>query len=324
MMLPVFATKAINVVTRFGIKYGPKIMATAGPVMVVSGTVLACRATLKADAVFAEHEQMIEHIEVVKELSDNTTKDYTDNDVLADKAKAYGITAFKLAKLYAPAVVLQAGGLGCMYAAYGTMANRYSAAMAALSALDNSAQAEETPKYAELPFDEGELPASEETEENVAQPKVIIDPSSLDDPFFFVFNGENENWLGDTGYVLNENFIRGHINAFNLDLASGHRDYVFMNDILEDLGIEPTAIGHFYGWKHDVGEVIDVEITPFIYQYTREDASQFPLMVPVTMEEIREYELDSETDGYGFGLTFKSPLGVNQQPRLIYNDVFGV
>jgi hypothetical protein len=298
-------------------------MATAGPVMVVSGTVLACRATLKADAVLAEHEEMLEHIEIVKELSDKTDKDYTENDVLADKAKAYGITAFKLAKLYAPAVMLQAGGLGCMYAAYGVMASRYSTAMAALSALESSTQHNDAPKYAELPFDEGTLPSDKKAENSPEQPKIVIDPSSLEDPFFFVFDGTNENWLGDTGYVLNESFIRGHINAFNLDLTSGHKDHIFLNDILMDLGLEPTAIGHFYGWKNDVGEAIDVEITPFIYQYTREDASQFPLMIPVTMEQIREYELDSETDGYGFGLTFKSPLGVNEQPRLIYNDVFG-
>lgn len=326
--MPTFAIKAGNYICKFAIKHGPKIMAGAGAVSVVGGTVLACQATLKADAIIEQHHAQMEKIKYAQSISD----EYTKQDMIKDKTQVYISTAIKFAKLYGPAIALEISGIACMLGAFGIMSKRFSTAMTALTTLDQQFQdyrkrVEQTdildhmaePNRSEV--DHVELPWDEE--DSKEEKTMIIDPNKETDPFVFYYDSNTPGWYDGAGWVLNSNRIMETIKHMQLDIASGAKSYYFLNDVLKRLEIPETKIGHFYGWTNKPGDNIDVEVTPYIYQYTGEDAKQFPLMIPVTLKEIRQYELDDVTDGYGFEIRFKSAAGVGGQPRMIAEEVFG-
>lgn len=151
-------------------KNSPEIMLAVGVVGVVASTVMACKATLKVDAVLKgakedidkihkgkkiaeeasnkKHEELskhpdkptdIEEIRTVRLIKEKYEKyNYPETDYRRDLAVAYLQTGVDFVKLYGPAVVLGVASIGCIVGSHGIMKRRNIALMAAYKAVEQS------------------------------------------------------------------------------------------------------------------------------------------------------------------------------------------
>lgn len=100
-------------VTRTASKYGyklkkasPTIMIFGAAIVGVAATVSACKATVKAQDILEDHNEMVKAIHETKEKVDSgemILKEgaaYTENDYKKDLTTAYVQTGLKLAKIY--------------------------------------------------------------------------------------------------------------------------------------------------------------------------------------------------------------------------------
>ena len=116
-------------------KYSPEILIGVGIVGVVSSTVMACKATLKAGEIIEEAKTRVGTIHEVAENPDFEGK-YTENDKKKDLTITYVQAAAKFAKLYGPAVVVGGLSIGCIVTSHSMMRKRNIALGAAYAALD--------------------------------------------------------------------------------------------------------------------------------------------------------------------------------------------
>jgi hypothetical protein len=58
-------------------------------------------------------------------------------------------------------------------------------------------------------------------------------------------------------------YIRASETYFNEKLRAV--GYVFLNEVLEHLGIAPTMVGQLVGWRKDAGDFITIKIVSTIY-----------------------------------------------------------
>ena len=94
-------------------KHAPEIMLVAGTVGVVTGAVMACKATLKVNDILDEAK---ENVEKIHEVADDPkyAEQYTEEDKKKDIAIVYTRTGLNFAKIYGPAVILGVASLACI------------------------------------------------------------------------------------------------------------------------------------------------------------------------------------------------------------------
>lgn len=239
-------------------KHSPEILIAVGAVSIVTGTVQACKATLKMQDVL---ETTSDNLEKIHGLEDGTLKvkegeTYTEEDARKDKTTVYIQTAVKAVKLYGPSIVLIGGGLGCMIGSHIIMRRRYGAAVAAYSAVTtafNEYKARVKERFGEQTQYELEHGVKAEevetTDENGNKKKetVYVTDKMIKHPYSVIFDESNPNWERDSGYNLI--FIKNAEDAANRKLRK--KGYLFLNDVYDMLGISNTYIGQFAGWIWD-------------------------------------------------------------------------
>ena len=138
-------TELMNKVTRklykvkFGLKkHSPEILVGAGVVGVVATTVLACKATLKVNAVTEEAKTNLKKIEVAGEKGVTEAGEvYTKEDAEKETKIVYIQTGVKLAKLYALPVGLGAVSIAAILGGHNILRKRNIAISTAYAALFN-------------------------------------------------------------------------------------------------------------------------------------------------------------------------------------------
>ena len=239
-------------------KHSPEILIAVGAVSIVTGTIQACKATLKMQDVL---ETTSDNLEKIHGLEDGTLKvkegeTYTEEDARKDKTTVYIQTAAKAVKLYGPSIVLIGGGLGCMIGSHIIMRRRYGAAVAAYSAVTtafNEYKARVKERFGEQTQYELEHGVKaeevENTDENGNKKKetVYVTEKMIKHPYSVIFDESNPNWERDSGYNLI--FIKNAEDAANRKLR--RKGYLFLNDVYDMLGISNTYIGQFAGWVWD-------------------------------------------------------------------------
>lgn len=239
-------------------KHSPEILIAVGAVSIVTGSVQACKATLKMQDVL---ETTSDNLEKIHGLEDGTLKvkegeTYTEEDARKDKTTVYIQTAVKAAKLYAPAVILIGGGLGCMIGSHIIMRRRYGAAVAAYSAVTtafNEYKARVKERFGEQTQYELEHGVKAEEVEtidengNKKKETVYVTDKIIKHPYSVIFDESNPNWERDSGYNLI--FIKNAEDAATRKLR--RKGYLFLNDVYDMLGIPNTYIGQFAGWVWD-------------------------------------------------------------------------
>lgn len=347
--IPVPVMKLANKAGGWLIKNGPKIMSVAGGAMAVGGAVMACKATLKVDAVLDAHKEQMARIEAAKAISDeNGDNEFTEKDVKKAKFETYVHTGVEIVKLYGPAVCVGMSGVGLMQGAYHVMENRHSTALAALTAMDqaynelaakyqDAAQIDINDIEHQLPVEkkEREIPLSKADEGEIDEPDKLITEDYIpvelfdvleNDPYTIVYDSRNEDWYDGGCFVLNANQLESIFNLFERDRVGYQRPVVWVNDIRRAFKKEEKSTGWSHGWTSEPGDVIEYDVYPFVYDKID---GMIVGMSSIPGEnnrdriaQLKAIEFTEGPDDYCIVVRLRGN-SVNGTPRYIRNEVYG-
>lgn len=255
----------VNDVKFFVKKNGPELMAVGGAIAAVGAIVFAIKGTLKVNTILEEHKETIEKIHEVRD-DESLDDEYTDEDYKKDLTAAHIQTGFKLAKNYAPTILL--GGVSvfltlgatnilhkrnaALGAAYATIATTFSEYRNRVSErFGNDVEDEIYHNYITKEIEETIV--DDKGKEKKVKTK-IKEYQGKPGLYSFVFDDSNIYWRiwgGDSGddreRILWQ--LRSIERWANTLLAS--KRMVFLNEVLEALGLEKTQEGQCVGWIYD-------------------------------------------------------------------------
>lgn len=225
-------------------KHSPEILFVGGILGVVGGTVLACRATLKLHETLDEVEEDINAVKAMKKDMDEGegTKTYTPQNYRKDVAYVYTKAGIKFVKLYGPAILVEGLGLAALTGSHVTL-NKRNAGLTAAYATLSAAFSEYREKVAREmgPETEERLHHGIELDQHGEETKPERDRTA---PYVFIYDRMNPNWQNDPD--LTKIFIECQQHWANQQLRA--RGHVFLNEVLDALGIDRTKAGSVTGW----------------------------------------------------------------------------
>lgn len=238
-------------------EHSPKILFGVGVVGMVASTALACHATLKLEKTLDEIEYTKNKHRSAKsrvdrgEAEEDTT--YPDSEYKQDLARVsiYGIA--KIARLYAPAVVVGGVSIACLTKSHNLLQERNAALIAAYSAVDTAFRnyrEKVIEKYGEeedrkLAYESEEVEiVDDETGEVVTTTRAVSADGSAYTRFFDEYS--SEMWSRDPD--INLMVLRNVQNRMNDRLHL--RGHVFLNEVLDALGMKHSKAGSVVGWRY--------------------------------------------------------------------------
>lgn len=250
-------------------KHSPEILVGAGIVGVVGSAVMACKATTKLDEVLTEPKEKIEKIHELMEKPDMVPegKEYTEEDGKKDLTIMYTQTAVKVAKLYAPAVILGTVSIAAILGGHHILRKRNLALAAAYATIDKGfkeyrgrvierfgEELDKELKYNIKAKEIEETVVNEDGSETTVKKTVnVADPNAISDYARFFDDGCN-GWTKDPEFNLM--FLKDQQRYAN-DLLKT-RGHLFLNEVYDMLGIPRCEAGQIVGWiydeKHPVGD----------------------------------------------------------------------
>jgi len=234
-------------------KRSPEILTGLGIIGVIGGTVLACVATTKLEKTMEKHKA---EIEAVHEKEQELTKE----DYRKEVTKAYARMTLDLAKLYGPAVLVEASSIGCLIGSHGIMQKR-NASLAAYAATMSNAYETLRKRVAdrfgedvekELKYDIHTEEVDEEyvdgkgktkTRKTTVQTMSDSEPS----PYSRFYDNGCDGWSKDTGANLQTLMTKQAYLNDRLRI----RGYLFLNEVYEYLGMPIIQEGQYLGWFYD-------------------------------------------------------------------------
>ena len=242
-------------------KHSPDIFMVAGIIGTIGSTVLACKATLKVDEVISEKKEKMKAIEDCKKDSEI---EYTEKDANKDTTIVYSQTAFKLIKLYAPAVGLGVLSLTALISSHNILKKRNMAIAAAYAVVDKGFK-----NYRENVVDRFGEVVDRELRYNIKQKEIeskikdkngkektkkeVVDViegdplSNISEYARFFDECTSDQHKKDPEYNLM--FLRRQQDYANEKLKAD--GYLFLNDVYSMLGIPKTKAGQVVGWIYD-------------------------------------------------------------------------
>lgn len=253
-------------------KHSPEILMVAGVAGVVVSAVMACKATLKVEAVMDETKEKMNKIHEAEENgATEAGEDYFKEDAKKDTAIVYAQTGLKLAKIYAPAVAIGALSITSILASNNILRKRNVALAAAYATVDKSFKeyrnrviekfGQEVDRELRYNIKAEKVTATEVDEETGKEKKVkknafVVNPSDVSGyaRFFEKYTVDedgntilNPHWESNNEY--NIMFIKAQENYANDLLRAKKR--LFLNDVYEMLGLPRTKAGQVVGWVYD-------------------------------------------------------------------------
>lgn len=240
-------------------KHSPEILVVAGVVGTVTSAVMACKATTKLSEVLEEGKENIDTIHGYVETEGYSEK-YTEEDEKKDLTIVYAQTAVKVAKLYAPAVVLGTLSITAMLASNNILRKRNLALAAAYTAVDKSfkeyrgrvverfgEELDRELKYNIKAKEVEETVVNEDgTETTVKKTINVANPSEYSEYAKF-FDCGCIGWDKDPEYNLLQLKAQQDY-ANDLLRTKGH---LYLNEVYDMLGIPRTRAGQVVGWIYD-------------------------------------------------------------------------
>lgn len=237
-------------------KHSPELLIAAGVVGTVVSTVLACKATTKLSTILDESKSNIETIhkcENDKEMEER----YSQEDAKKDLAIVYIQTGVKIAKLYAPAVVLGTISIAGIVASNNILRKRNVALAAAYATVDKSFK-----EYRSRVVERFGDDVDKELRYNIKAKKIeemIKDPESgkekkskttvnvaaptVDDYARF-FDKTCRHYEENMNYNLM--LLRSQQQLANDKLVAD--GFLFLSDVYDMLGITRTKMSQSVGW----------------------------------------------------------------------------
>lgn len=246
-------------------KHSPELLVGAGVVGVVASGVLACKATLKVNAVVEEAKTNLNKIEVAGEKGvTEAGETYTEEDVKNETKIVYIQTGVKLAKLYAVPVGLGVASIAAILGGHNILRKRNIALAASYTALINDykgyrsrvverfgEQLDKELKYNLKTKEVEETVLNEDGTETKVKKEVQVMDSGYDpnmySPFARFFDDGCTGWDPNPEYSLM--FLNQQQNYANDRLK--RQGYLFLNDVYDMLGIPKCKEGQTHGWVYD-------------------------------------------------------------------------
>lgn len=250
-------------------KHSPEILVVTGVVGTVVGAVMACKATTKLHAVLDDTKEKIdmyhqgaEDGQVQSVVNDElVVVEYTKEDCSRDITIAYAQTGLKIAKLYAPAVAIGALSITSILAGHNILRKRNLALAAAYTAVDTGfkeyrgrvikrfgEQLDRELKYDIKTQEVEETVVDEKGKEKTVKKTVeVANPVAARSPYTFCFDETATGWVRDA--ETNKFFLMRQQDYANEKLKA--RGYLFLNEVLDMVGIQRCRAGQTVGWIYD-------------------------------------------------------------------------
>ena len=238
-------------------KISPELALGAGIVCGIGAVVVGVMQAKKVETAIAETQKELDDIQKAEETSENST------DVKKLSWKAYNKMVWKVAKALAPAIGLEVASIACFLLSHGVLKKRYLNTTAAYAALNEAfrgyrgrvkeAMGEEAEKVLMAGGKVEKGIQVEDDEGNVAKKtgNNLVIQEHKNSPYEFDFNRHTaQMWSPDPDY--SEVFLRNQQNYFN-DLLQA-RGHVFLNEVLDALGMKRTPAGAVCGWVKGAGD----------------------------------------------------------------------
>ena len=229
-------------------KHAPTILTAAGTAGFIGTTILASKATLKVEETVAEEAALLVKVHEAHEAGK-----LEDKDALHDKAILYTRMTTKLAKLYAPALILGAASIISLATGHGIMLKRNASLAAAYAAVDQAFKTYK--KKVESKFGkEAVLDALIATpQEDLTKDEMTLEAVTAVDgvsPYGVIFDEDNVNWSAD------EDLAKLHLDCqqqYANDILQT-RGHIFLNEVYKMLGFPHTPAGAVTGWVKGQGD----------------------------------------------------------------------
>jgi len=266
-------------------KHSPEILVIAGVIGVVGSAVMACVATTKVDEILESTKEKVDRIHEGVDKGQIKGHEYTAEDSKKDLTIVYVQTGLKFIKLYSPAFIIGALSITGILVSNNILRERNIALAAAFATVNDSFKGyrkrvaerfgDEIERELKLGIKEIE---SEETtiDENGNEKtkkttsKVVSRPKYSD--FAKVFDETNPNYKKSAEYNLV--FIKQVENWANDKLRATGR--LFLNEVYDALGFEPTKAGQVVGWVYDPESRTSDSYVDFgLYNLNNEKARDF-------------------------------------------------
>ena len=233
-------------------KSSPVICLSIGIAGTIAGTIMACRATKKAEPEIEKFKQNLDKVRSKK--SELTSKQYGK-----DLTMAYVRGIGSIGKLYLPAVAVEAASLGFIIGAHNIQNTRIAGLSAGYTAVSNAYNKLQKKLREENPeLEEKLIYGVENKKMTVSAPDgkgkmknrvvngKVINPDDLISPYARYFNSENPNW--DENPMVSLDFIMKQQKTANRMLRD--RGYLFLNEVYRLLGFAITDYGQQMGWVY--------------------------------------------------------------------------
>ena len=242
-------------------KHSPEILVVAGIAGTVVSAVLACKATTKVAEILDETKGTLDTIHEGMETGAINGQEYTTEDGKKDTVVVYAQTGMKLAKLYAPAIILGTLSITSILASNNILRKRNVALGAAYAAIDKSfkeyrgrvierfgEQVDSELKYGikAKKFEEIEVDPETGKEKKVKKTVMVADPN-LQSDYAVYFDSKSRNYETNPDY--NRMFLKAQQAFANDKLQT--RGHLFLNEVLDDLDLPRTPAGQIVGWTKD-------------------------------------------------------------------------
>ena len=229
-------------------KHAPTILTAAGTAGFIGTTILASKATLKVEETVSEETALLVKVHEAHEAGK-----LEDKDALHDKVILYTRMTTKLAKLYAPALILGAASIVSLATGHGIMLKRNASLAAAYAAVDQAFKTYK--KKVESKFGKDAVidalvsTAEEDLTKNELTMEAIVAVDGVS-PYGVIFDETNNNWSAD------EDLSMLHLKCqqqYANDILQT-RGHIFLNEVYKMLGFPHTPAGAVTGWVKGNGD----------------------------------------------------------------------
>lgn len=251
-LVPKVVTRKVAMSILRAKKNSPTIFFAGGVVGVIGAAVLASRATLKLEGVLEESGSKLKDLEMPPEEKSLMIK-HQQIEHTKDISWVYMSSAYDVAKLYAPAVILGGVSIFALTGAHVTLMRRNAALTAAVGTIatafgeyrdrvrDAVGEAREYDIYTGVK-------TVVEIDQDGNKEIIRINPDkAIGSPWARCFDEVSTKWEKYPDY--NYNIVRNYEKQFNHRLQA--YGFVFLNDVYEALGFERIPEGQLMGWLRD-------------------------------------------------------------------------
>lgn len=229
-------------------KHAPTILTAAGTAGFIGTTILASKATLKVEETIAEETALL-----VKVHEAHDAGKLEDKDALHDKVVLYTRMTTKLAKLYAPALILGAASIVSLATGHGIMLKRNASLAAAYAAVDQAFKTYKKKVESKFGKDAVIDALVSTAEEDLTKNELTMEAIAAVDgvsPYGVIFDETNNNWSAD------EDLSMLHLKCqqqYANDILQT-RGHIFLNEVYKMLGFPHTPAGAVTGWVKGNGD----------------------------------------------------------------------